>query len=198
MDNSLIFFSFFSFLALLSGLLVISSTNPVHSVFFLILVFCNTAALLFLLEMDFLALIFLVVYVGAIAVLFLFVVMMLNLSGSIAHENLLQYFPIGTFVGVSFLFHSFLIADDHFSNISNINIPQYTEWVSHLKSVNSIETFGMILYTHYFPYFLIASLILLVAMIGAIVLTIHPTHGVRRQDINDQLIRDFQTTIVLR
>ena len=198
MDNSLIFFSFFSFLALVCGLLVISSTNPVHSVFFLILVFCNTAALLFLLEMDFLALIFLVVYVGAIAVLFLFVVMMLNLSGSISHENLLQYFPIGTFVGITFLFHSFIIADDHFSNSSNLQLPQYVEWISHLKGFNSIETFGIILYTHYFPYFLIASLILLVAMIGAIVLTIHPTHGVKRQDINEQLERNFNTTIVLR
>ena len=196
MENSLLFFSFFSFLALICGLLVISSTNPVHSVFFLILVFCNTAALLFLLEMDFLALIFLVVYVGAIAVLFLFVVMMLNLSGSIAHDNLLQYFPIGTFVGISFLFHSFLIADDHFSTKGIL--PQYTEWILHLKQTNSIETFGTILYTQYFPYFLIASMILLVAMIGAIVLTIHPTHRVKRQDINEQLTRDFTSTIILR
>jgi len=147
--------------------------------------------------MDFLALVFLVVYVGAIAVLFLFVVMMLNLSGSIVHENLLQYFPIGAFVGISFLFHSFLIADDHFAKGIQ-NLPKYTEWISHLKSVNSIEIFGTILYTHYFPYFLLASMILFVAMIGAIVLTIHPTHGVKRQDINEQLNRQFETTIVLR
>lgn len=197
MDSTFLYFSFFSFLALASGLLVISSTNPVHSVFFLILVFCNTAALFFLFEMDFLALVFLVVYVGAIAVLFLFVVMMLNLSITVRNENLIQYFPIGTLVGVSFLFHSFLIADDHFSKGTN-RLPVYTEWISHLEAVNSIETFGTVLYTHYFPYFLIASMILFVAMIGAIVLTIHPTHGVKRQDINEQLNREFLSTIVLR
>jgi NADH-quinone oxidoreductase subunit J len=113
MTSSLTFLSYiFSTAALLTAFLVISSTNPIHSVFFLILVFCNVAALLFILQVDFLAMLFLVVYVGAIAVLFLFVVMMLNLNLATLHENLLRYFPIALIVGILFLFEAFLIIGD--------------------------------------------------------------------------------------
>jgi NADH-quinone oxidoreductase subunit J len=95
--------------ALLAAFMVISSTNPIHSVFFLILVFCNTAGLLFLLQIDFIAMLLLVVYVGAIAVLFLFVVMMLNLNLATLHDNLLRYLPIGLILGIVFLFQTFIL-----------------------------------------------------------------------------------------
>jgi NADH:ubiquinone oxidoreductase subunit 6 (subunit J) len=180
---------FFSLGALLSAFLVISVTNPIHSVFFLILVFCNAAGLLFLMQVDFLAMTFLVVYVGAIAVLFLFVVMMLNLNLATLHENLLRYLPIGTIIGVGFLVQSFLIVDQ-LPALQEVE-PVFTNWSQLLQQSSTIELFGQVLYTHYFTYFLIASMILFVAMLGAIVLTAHPSHAVKRQDINLQLARSI-------
>lgn len=186
----------FAALALLSALLVISATNPIHSVFFLILVFCFSAALLFLLHADFLAMIFLVVYVGAIAVLFLFVVMMLNLNLATLHENLIRYLPVGFFIGFFFLFNSFLILDqlsflpNFLPNLSLLN------WSTLIAPFSQLSLFGQFLYTLFVPYFLLASMILFVAMIGAIVLTTHPSHSVKRQDIHLQLQRDFSTTVI--
>lgn len=105
-------FYIFSSIALISGVMVIRSKNPVHSVLFLILVFCNAAGLLILLDLDFFAMIFLVVYVGAIAVLFLFVVMMLNIKLAEIHENVLRYLPIGGLIGLIFLFEVLLVVDN--------------------------------------------------------------------------------------
>ena len=101
-------FYFFSGVALLSGIMVISSRNPVHSVLFLILAFCNVAGLLILMEAEFLAMIFIVVYVGAIAVLFLFVVMMLDIKISEVQDEILQYLPVGGLIGVVFFLEIFL------------------------------------------------------------------------------------------
>jgi NADH-ubiquinone oxidoreductase chain 6 len=105
-------FYFFSSIALMSGVLVIRSRNPVHSVLFLILVFCNAAGLLILLDLDFFAMIFLVVYVGAIAVLFLFVVMMLHIKFAEIHENVLRYLPVGGLLGFIFLFEVLLVVEN--------------------------------------------------------------------------------------
>ena len=105
-------FYLFSTFALISGMMVIQSRNPVYSVLFLILVFFNVAGLLILLGLDFFALIFLVVYVGAIAVLFLFVVMMLNIKLAEIDEKRLRYLPIGGFLGILFLSEVFLIVDN--------------------------------------------------------------------------------------
>lgn len=219
-DQSL--FYFFSSLAILSGIMVIRARNPVHSVLFLILVFCNAAGLLILLGLDFFAMIFLVVYVGAIAVLFLFVVMMLNIKLAEINENTLRYLPIGGLIGIIFLLEIFLIVDSdlipilHFSSqISSLpsflsffhgfadlttqTIKQtdafYTQWPGLLHSVSNIESIGQLIYTYHFYYFIMASLVLLVAMIGAIVLTMHKGVDVRRQEVFEQNTREFTKTV---
>nr|YP_008816074.1 NADH dehydrogenase subunit 6 [Entransia fimbriata]AGZ90296.1 NADH dehydrogenase subunit 6 [Entransia fimbriata] len=186
-------FCIFSSLAIISGLMVISAKNPVHSVFFLILVFSNVSGLLVLLGVDFFAMIFLVVYVGAIAVLFLFVVMMLNIKVAEIHENIIRYLPVGGLVGLIFLLEVFLI-------IGSLAPSAESEitWVcfaSKLQPITNIEAIGQILYTYYFLLFILASFILLIAMIGAIVLTMHKTTKVKRQFIWQQNAVDFSKTI---
>ena len=196
----MILFSIFSSIALVSGVMVIRAKNPVHSVLFLILVFFNTSGLLVLLGLDFFAMILLVVDVGAIAVLFLFVVMMLNIKIAEIHENVLRYLPVGGIIGLIFLLEIFLIVDNETiplfepTSFSSNNLT-YTVYASKLQSWTNIESVGNLLYTTYFILFLISSLILLVAMIGAIVLTMHKTAKVKRQDVFQQNSIDFQTTI---
>jgi NADH-ubiquinone oxidoreductase chain 6 len=196
----MILFSIFSSIALVSGIMVIRAKNPVHSVLFLILVFCNSSALLVLLGLDFFAMILLVVYVGAIAVLFLFVVMMLNIKIAEIHENALRYLPVGGIIGLIFLLEIFLIVDNDYlplfesANFST-NLLTYTTYARKIQSWTNIESVGNLLYTTYFILFLVSSLILLVAMIGAIVLTMHKTALVKRQDVFQQNARNFQTTI---
>ena len=198
--SKMILFSIFSSIALVSGVMVIRAKNPVHSVLFLILVFFNTSGLLVLLGLDFFAMILLVVYVGAIAVLFLFVVMMLNIKIAEIHENVLRYLPVGGIIGLIFLLEIFLIVDNETiplfepTSFSSNNLT-YTVYASKLQSWTNIESIGNLLYTTYFILFLISSLILLVAMIGAIVLTMHKTAKVKRQDVFQQNSIDFQTTI---
>lgn len=193
-------FSIFSSIALVSSIMVIRAKNPVHSVLFLILVFCNSAALLVLLGLDFFAMILLVVYVGAIAVLFLFVVMMLNIKIAEIHENVLRYLPVGGIIGLIFLLEIFLIVDNDYLPlfepvISSNPYEAYTAYASKIQSWTNIESIGNLLYTTYFILFLVSSLILLVAMIGAIVLTMHKTAKVKRQDVFQQNAINYQTTI---
>jgi NADH-ubiquinone oxidoreductase chain 6 len=200
-------FYLFSSLALLSGIMVIQSRNPVHSVLFLILVFFNAAGLLVLLGLDFFAMIFLVVYVGAIAVLFLFVVMMLNIKLAEINEKKLRYLPIGGLLGILFLFEMFLIVDNdlipllsnskatNISSITEIYSLEFTDWSTILETVTNINAVGQLIYTYYFFFFLLASLILLVAMIGAIVLTMHKGVHVKRQEVFEQNTREFAKTV---
>jgi NADH-ubiquinone oxidoreductase chain 6 len=192
-------FSLFSSIALVSALMVIRAKNPVHSVLFLILVFCNTSGLLVLLGLDFFAMILLVVYVGAIAVLFLFVVMMLNIKIAEIHENVLRYLPVGGIIGLIFLLEVFLIVDNDYIPILpskfSTNYITYTAYAGKIQSWTNIESIGNLLYTTYFLLFLVSSLILLVAMIGAIVLTMHKTTRVKRQDVFEQNATDFKSTI---
>ena len=193
---NLLFYCFSSF-ALISGVMVIQSRNPVHSVLFLILVFFNAAGLLILLGLDFFAMIFLVVYVGAIAVLFLFVVMMLNIKLAEINEKRLRYLPVGGFLGLLFLFEIFLIVDNQlipllggeYQGISG------TDWALFVHTISNIEGLGLLIYTFYFYFFLIASLILLIAMIGAIVLTMHKGVHVKRQQVFQQNTREFAKTV---
>ena len=197
---NMILFSIFSSIALVSGIMVIRAKNPVHSVLFLILVFCNSSALLVLLGLDFFAMILLVVYVGAIAVLFLFVVMMLNIKIAEIHENALRYLPVGGIIGLIFLLEIFLIVDNDYIPLFepttlSTSFLTYTAYASKIQSWTNIESVGNLLYTTYFILFLVSSLILLVAMIGAIVLTMHKTAKVKRQDVFQQNAINFQTTI---
>uniref|UniRef100_UPI0031F35B54 NADH dehydrogenase subunit 6 n=1 Tax=Zygnema cf. cylindricum TaxID=3142258 RepID=UPI0031F35B54 len=195
----MILFSIFSSIALVSASLVIRAKNPVHSVLFLILVFCNTSGLLVLLGLDLFAMILLVVYVGAIAVLFLFVVMMLNIKIAEIHENVLRYLPVGGIIGLIFLFEICLIVDNDYIPILPTKLSTtyltYTAYAGKIQSWTNIESVGNLLYTTYYILFLLASLILLVAMIGAIVLTMHKTTQVKRQDVFKQNAIDFQSTI---
>jgi len=179
--------AFYLFSAVLIGaaLMVIASRNPVHSVLFLILAFFNAAALFILLGAEFLALILLIVYVGAVAVLFLFVVMMLDIDFVEMKHGALQYLPLGLLVGV------ILAAELVFAGISTLTstaggkLPHATP-----AGMTNTEAFGHVLYTDYIYYFETAGLILLVAMIGAIVLTLRHKPGVRRQRIAEQTGRE--------
>ena len=194
-------FYFFSFLMLLSSIMVIGAKNPIHSVLFLILVFCNATGLLILLEVEFLAMIFLVVYVGAIAVLFLFVVMMLNIKVVELSENLFLYLPIGAFVAMIFLFEIFLVIDTDLMPVftkTTGDVINYIDWTNKVSYTSNIAQLGNIMYTYYFYLFLVASLILLVAMIGAIMLTLHRNTQVKRQEIYKQISRDFNKTVVIK
>nr|YP_010736421.1 NADH dehydrogenase subunit 6 [Plantago ovata]WEL36399.1 NADH dehydrogenase subunit 6 [Plantago ovata] len=191
--------SVLSSLALVSGLMVVRAKNPVHSVLFFILVFCNTAGLLLFLGLDFFAMIFLVVYIGAIAVLFLFVVMMFNIQLAEIHEEVLRYLPVSGIIGLIFWWEIFFILD-------NESIPllptqtslRYTVYAEKVRSWTNLETLGNLLYTYYFVWFLVSSLILLVAMIGAIVLTMHRTTKVKRQDVFRRNAIDFRRTLMRR
>jgi NADH-ubiquinone oxidoreductase chain 6 len=196
-------FYFFSSLTLLSGVMVIQARNPVHSVLFLILVFFNAAGLLVLLGLDFFAMIFLVVYVGAIAVLFLFVVMMLNIKIAEINEKRLRYLPIGGVLGLLFLFEVLLIVDNDLIPLLLYNTESFLEfqnssfinWSENLQTVTNINAIGNLVYTYYFYFFLLSSLILLVAMIGAIVLTMQKGIRIKRQQVFLQNTRDFAKTI---
>jgi NADH-ubiquinone oxidoreductase chain 6 len=196
-----ILFSLFSSIALISGLMVIRAKNPIHSVLFLILVFCNVSGLLVLLGVEFFAMIFLVVYVGAIAVLFLFVVMMLNIKIAEMHENVIRYLPVGGVVGLIFLFEIFLVVENDFIPVFQFKTStahsalNFEMFANKVQSIPNIEAIGQILYTHSFYLFIVASLILLVAMIGAIVLTMHKSTLVKRQEVFKQNAIDFAKTI---
>lgn len=192
-------FYLFSSFALISGVMVIQAKNPVHSVLFLILVFFNSAGLLIMLGLDFFAMIFLVVYVGAIAVLFLFVVMMLNIKLAEINEKRLRYLPIGGFLGILFLLEIFVIVDNDLIPIlqdTTGKVPiSFTQWAILKESANNISALGGIIYTYYFYFFCMASLILLVAMIGAIVLTMHKGVTHKRQQVFQQNTREFAKTV---
>jgi NADH-quinone oxidoreductase subunit J len=181
----------FASMALISAVMVISAVNPVHSVLFLILVFCNVFVLLLMLGADFLAMLFITVYVGAIAVLFLFVVMMLPTHGQSSNsKSLVTSLPIGFIVGACFVGELFLVLCATSTSRSWGGVP-----VMHLEGqvadLSTIEVLGGVLFTSYFSSFLISSLILLVAMVGAIVLTMHRRGEVRRQEVCDQVNRSF-------
>src|SRR5215468_2096947 len=173
-------FYLFSGVIILSALLVIAARNPVHSVLFLILAFFNAAALFVLLCAEFLAMILVVVYVGAVAVLFLFVVMMLDIDFVALRSGLMRYLPLGAILGLV-LFFEFLIALTAWRfagpGARPLPIP---------AGVSNTEALGRILYTDYIFYFQTAGLILLVAMIGAIVLTLRHRPNIKRQSISRQ------------
>ena len=191
------FFYLLAGIALISSIMVISARNPVHSVLFLILAFFNAAGLLILMEMEFLSLIFIVVYVGAIAVLFLFVVMMLNVKISEVEDEVLQYLPVGGTIGLIFLFLIFFIIEGDFVSFNGQANSIYLDWFQQVDVVSNIETLGQVLYTEYLVYFLLAGVILLVAMVGAIVLTMSTRTSLRRQLIFQQVSRDFDNSTLL-
>jgi len=190
-------FYLFASVLIISAIMVIQVKNPVHSVLFLILVFFNSSCLLILLEAEFLAMIFIVIYVGAIAVLFLFVVMMLNIKiYNREPSDILNYLPLGGIIGIIFLLEIFLIIDSDFIPLlKREEVYIHINWISTFESLTNIQNFGQLLYTHYFYFLLISGIILLVAIIGTIVLTLQRDKVVKRQQIFQQISRDFRNAI---
>jgi NADH-quinone oxidoreductase subunit J len=199
--TELLFFLFSSIL-LSSSLVVITARNPIHSVLFMILVFLNVVFILISLEVEFLALTFVIVYVGAVAVLFLFVVMMLNIKITSLNKELIHYFPIGGLVGLIFLFNVILVMLSSGVNSSLtsrvLKKYDYIDWLSLVDSPTNIEVIGQVVYTAQSLYFIISGLVLLVAMIGAIVLTNqNKDKSIRTQQVFQQLSRNFKKAIFL-
>ncbi|KEG16823.1 NADH-quinone oxidoreductase subunit J [Bartonella bacilliformis] len=190
------FFYLFSFIMLMSAIIVIAARNPVHSVLFLILAFFNAAALFLLAGAEFLGLLLLVVYVGAVAVLFLFVVMMLDVDFAELKRNAFQYVPVGALVGIIIAVELIIV---FFSNDFSLILGTHTtQPMPNLEHRTNTQALGDILYTDYVFYFQIAGMILLVAMIGAIVLTLRHKAGVKRQSIGIQVARNPETAIEIK
>ena len=184
-----LFFFLFSFVTVLSCIAVISSRNPVHSVFFLILAFVNSAGIFVLAGAEFLAMILLIVYVGAVAVLFLFVVMMLNIGVDEMKTQAKKYMFSGILVS------SILLLELIFS-FSNLDII-YSVSNKSDGQVSNTHAIGKVLYTEYFLPFQIAGCVLLVAMLGAIILTLRKREGVLRQNIAEQVSRSKEDSLEL-
>ena len=189
-------FYLFATVTVASGVMVISARNPVHSVLFLILAFFNAAGLFVILGAEFLAMILVVVYVGAVAVLFLFVVMMLDINFAELRQGFLQYLPLGGTIGIVLLAEllivlgGWVIAPDVASRAA---APMPAP-----DTASNTQALGHLLYTHYIYLFQAAGLVLLVAMIGAIVLTLRDRPGVRKQRIGDQIARTPENSIEIR
>ncbi len=188
-----IFFWLFAAVCVASAVMVIASRNPVHSVLFLILAFVNAAGLFVLMGAEFLAMILIVVYVGAVAVLFLFVVMMLDVDFTELRQGFLTYLPVGVLVGGILLAELLVVVgvwviEPGVANFITAPIPPPSD-------ISNTQALGLVLYTRYVYFFQAAGLILLVAMIGAIVLTLQHKPNVRRQNISDQVARRPETAI---
>ncbi|MGK6312920.1 NADH-quinone oxidoreductase subunit J [Neorhizobium sp. DT-125] len=188
-----IFFYLFAFVAVASAFMVISAKNPVHSVLFLILVFFNAAGLFLLTGAEFLAMILLVVYIGAVAVLFLFVVMMLDIDFAELRSGVLQYAPIGILIGL--IVAAELIVVIGGSVLTTDAAQAITMPIPNPAERTNTAALGDVLYTNYVYFFQIAGLVLLVAMIGAIVLTLRHRTNIKRQDISRQVARTPATAV---
>lgn len=199
MITNLLFY-FFSNILLISALMIIIVQNSIYSVLFLVLSFVASASILFLFECEFVSLMFITIYVGAIAVLFLFVVMMLDIKTIYFTKDSLKYFPFGSFVGLVFLVEILLVISKNFKVnpygsgfLSNF----YVNWFDKIDSFIDLEAIGQILYTHYVLQFLIAGIILMLAVVGSVVLTINTaTKSAKHQVIFKQLSRNYKNVLL--
>lgn len=191
-------FYMFAFVAVSSAVMVISAKNPVHSVLFLILTFFNSAALFVLMGAEFLAMILVVVYVGAVAVLFMFVVMMLDINFVELRQGFLQYLPLGGMIGLVLL-AELLVVIGGWALTPQAGKPGGAPMPAPAPAtVTNTHALGELFYTHYIYLFQAAGMVLLVAMIGAIVLTHRRRAGVRRQRIADQIARSAKESVEVR
>ena len=188
-----IFFYLFASVTVASAVMVIASRNPVHSVLFLILAFVNAAGLFILMGAEFLAWILIIVYVGAVALLFLSVVMMLDVDFAELKSGMLSYLPIGALIGAVLLVELLIIVGAWAvgADVSK----SITAPIPPSSQVSNTTALGLVLYTNYIYFFQAAGVILLVAMIGAIVLTLHHKPNVRRQMIAEQVARHRASAI---
>ena len=189
-----LFFYLFAGVCVASAVMVVVSRNPVHSVLFLILAIVNASGLFVLMGAEFLAMMLIVVYVGAVAVLFLFVIMMLDVDFAQLREGFIEYLPVGLVIGGIFMFELLLIVG------SWIIEPGAARTITAAipANVSNTEALGLVLYTKYIHYFQLAGMVLLVAMIGAIVLTLRHKASVKRQDINVQNARTPELAMSVR
>jgi len=189
-----LFFYLFAAVCVASAVMVIVSRNPVHSVLFLILTFVNAAGLFVLMGAEFLGMMLIVVYVGAVAVLFLFVIMMLDVDFVELREGFIQYVPVGIVIGGIFMFELLLVVGAWVIN------PKVAKTITAAipTNVSNTEALGLVLYTRYIHYFQLAGMVLLVAMIGAIVLTLRHKAKVKRQNIDVQNARTPEMAMALR
>lgn len=188
-------FYLFAAVAVASGLMVITAKNPVHSVLFLILAFFNSAALFVMMGAEFLAMILVIVYVGAVAVLFLFVVMMLDINFAELREGFLKYLPFGALIGAVLLIELVIVIGAWAIVPTGAAAPPVA--VAE-EGVTNTEALGRLIYTDYVYLFQASGLVLLVAMIGAIVLTLRQRAGVRRQQVSDQVARRREEVLAVR
>ena len=187
-----IFFWIFATILVGSALAVIAARNPVHSVLFLILAFVNAAGLFLLLGAEFLAMILVVVYVGAVAVLFLFIVMLLDVDFARLKQGFVQYLPQGFLI-------AFCVGAELVYVVSGWAVaPNRAVAATPSGTLSNTAALGEVLYTRYFYFFQAAGMILLTAMIGAIVITLHHKAGVKRQDVGAQVARTPETAVELR
>jgi NADH-quinone oxidoreductase subunit J len=190
-----LFFYLFSAVAVGSAVMVIGARNPVHSVLFLILAFFNGAGLFVLLGAEFLAMILIIVYVGAVAVLFLFVVMMLDIDFVELRQGFLDYLPIGALIGIVLLGELAIVLGGWAFAPDALRV---TDPLPLTPPVSNTQALGAILYTRYAYFFQAAGIILLVAMVGAIVLTLRHKPHVKRQSVAAQVGRTPATAIEIR
>jgi NADH-quinone oxidoreductase subunit J len=189
-----LFFYLFAGVCIASAFMVIAARNPVHSVFYLILAFVNAAGLFILMGAEFLAMILVVVYVGAVAVLFLFVVMMLDVDFAELRQGFLNYLPVGALVGIVFLIELLLVVG---SWAIGPGVPRsITAPIP--EALTNTQALGQLLYTRYVYFFQAAGIVLLVAMIGAIVLTLRHKPHARRQNVGRQLAHTRETQLEIR
>ena len=181
---------------LASGVMVISARNPVHSVLFLILAFINSAGLFVLMGAEFLAMIMIIVYVGAVAVLFVFVVMMLDINFTELRQGFLQYLPVGGLVGFIMLVELLLILGGWVIQPQAVSVVAAP--TPAVADVSNTEALGMLIYTRYVYLFQAAGMVLLIAMIGAIVLTLRTRVGVRKQSISQQVSRRREEAVEIK
>jgi NADH-quinone oxidoreductase subunit J len=189
-----LFFYLFAGICVASAVMVIASRNPVHSVLFLILAFVNASGLFILMGAEFLGMVLVFVYVGAVATLFLFVIMMLDVDFTELREGFIEYLPVGLVIGGIFLFELLLTVG--FWIINPGTAKSITAAIP--ANVSNTEALGLVLYTRYIYYFQLAGMVLLVAMIGAIVLTLRHKASVKRQDINVQNARTPELAMSVR
>jgi NADH-quinone oxidoreductase subunit J len=186
-----IFFYLFAGVCIAAAIMVIVARNPVHSVLLLILAFVNAAGLFMLMGAEFLAMILIVVYVGAVAVLFLFVVMMLDVDFAALRRGLLNYLPIGFVVGAVLLAELLFVVG---AMVIEPGVPK-TITAPIAADISNTQALGEVLYTRYVYFFEAAGVVLLVAMIGAIVMTLQHKPDVKRQKIAEQLARTRASAI---
>jgi len=206
--HDLLFFLLVVF-GLISSMMVVLTKNPVFSILFLILCFCDVSCMLFLLEIEYLPLMFLVIYVGAIAVLFLFVIMMLNIKIAEMKENSLHFLPIVIIFSVIFSFQINIMLQATFSSYSynfliyNLNndlllsFTNFTNSIYFYQKLSNIKAISFIIFTEYYHLLIIASLILLLGMVITIVLTLQKKFLLKNQTISSQVLRDYNKQIVL-